>query len=111
MRILEMFLEVVLTFSDLRWSQFRDDSILKCVKALRKFREGRDLEEILSDKKISSGIEKVLELLQEFSSNSSKEEIERLMEALVMFTKAPAPCKMSMIALARVVLGRKEAKG
>ena len=107
----EAFLEIVLRFSDLKWSEFRDDLIVKCMKALRRFRDGKSLEEVLSDKKISSEIEGVLEYLENFAKRSSKEEVNRLIDALGMFTKAPAPCKMKIIALLETVLGRVEAKG
>ena len=111
MNTFETFLEVVLRFSDLKWSEFRDDLIVKCMKALRKFRDGKSVEEVLSDKKISSEIEGVLELLKNFADSNSPEEVNRLIDALGMFTKAPAPCKMKIIALIEMMLGRAEAKG
>ena len=107
----EVFLETVLRFSDLRWSEFRDDLIVKCMKALRKFRDGRSVEEVLSDKKLSSEIEGVLGLLKDFASSNPPEEVNRVIDALGMFTKAPAPCKMKIIALIETMLGRAEAKG
>ncbi|HIC97135.1 MAG TPA: hypothetical protein EYP11_01885 [Aquificaceae bacterium] len=107
----EVFLEVVLTFSDLRWSQFRDDLTVKCMKALRRFRDGKDLAEVRREKKISSGIEEILELLHSFAKSSTKEEINRLIDALDAFTKAPAPCKMKIIGIVETMLGRVEAKG
>ena len=111
MNAFELFLEVVLRFSDLRWSEFRDDLIVKCMKALRRFRDGRSLEDVLADKRISSEIEDVLELLRDFASSNPPEEVNRLVEALGMFTKAPAPCKTKIIALIETLLGREEAKG
>ncbi len=111
MNAFELFLEVVLRFSDLRWSEFRDDLIVKCMKALRRFRDGRSLEDVLADKRISSEIEEVLGLLRDFASSNPPEEVNRLVEALGMFTKAPAPCKTKIIALIETLLGREEAKG
>ena len=107
----EVFLEIVLRFSDLKWSEFRDDLIVKCMKALRKFRDGRSVEEVLSDKKLSSEIEDILEYLHNFAEESDREEVNRVIDALGMFTKAPAPCKMKIIALIETMLGRAEAKG
>ena len=106
MNTFEVFLEIVLKFSDLKWSEFRDDLIVKCMKALRKFRDGKSLEEVLSDRKISSEIEGVLELLRDFAGSSPAEEVNRLIEALGMFTKAPAPCKTKIIALVETLTGR-----
>ncbi len=111
MNTFEVFLEIVLRFSDLKWSEFRDDLTVKCMKALRKFRDGKSVDEVLSDKRLSSEIEGVLGLLKDFSSSSSTEEVNRLIDALGMFTKAPAPCKMKIIALIETMLGRVEAKG
>ncbi len=111
MNTFEVFLEIVLRFSDLKWSEFRDDLTVKCMKALRKFRDGKSVDEVLSDKRLSSEIEGVLGLLKDFSSSSSAEEVNRLIDALGMFTKAPAPCKMKIIALIETMLGRVEAKG
>ena len=111
MSTFELFLEVVLRFSDLRWSEFRDDLIVKCMKALRRFRDGKSLEEVLADKRLSSEIEGVLGILRDFANSSSPEEVNRLIDALGMFTKAPAPCKTKIIALLETMLGRAEAKG
>ena len=111
MNTFEVFLEIVLRFSDLKWSEFRDDLIVKCMKALRKFRDGKSVDEVLSDKRLSLEIKGVLGLLKDFSSSSSAEEVNRLIDALGMFTKAPAPCKMKIIALIETMLGRVEAKG
>ena len=107
----EVFLNIVLKFSDLKWSEFRDDLMVKCMKALRKFRDGRSVEEVLSDKKLSSEIEDILEYLHNFAEKSDREEVNRVIDALGMFTKAPAPCKMKIIALIETMLGRAEAKG
>ena len=106
MNTFEVFLDIVLRFSDLKWSEFRDDLIVKCMKALRKFRDGKSLEEVLSDKKISSEIEGVIELLKNFADSNSPEEVNRLIDALGMFTKAPAPCKMKIIALVETLTGK-----
>jgi hypothetical protein len=111
MRAFELFLEVVLRFSDLKWSRFRDDLIVKCMKALRKFRDGKSMEEVLSDSRISSEIEEVVETLYSFARSSDPEEINRVIEALGMFTKAPAPCKTKIISIMETMLGRREAKG
>jgi len=111
MNSFEVFLKVVLRFSDLRWSEFRDDLVVKCMKVLRKFRDGKGVEEVLSDKKLSAEIEDVLEYLHSFASGSDKEEVNRVIDALGMFTKAPAPCKMKIIAIVETMLGRAEAKG
>ncbi len=111
MNSFELFLDIVLTFSDLKWSQFRDDLVVKCMKALRKFRDGRSVEEVLADKKLSSEIEGVLEKLHSFASSVPKEEVNRLIDALGMFTKAPAPCKTKIISIVETMLGRVEAKG
>ncbi len=111
MNSFELFLDIVLTFSDLKWSQFRDDLVVKCMKALRKFRDGKSVEEVLADKKLSSEIEGVLEKLRSFASSVPKEEVNRLIDALGMFTKAPAPCKTKIISIVETMLGRVEAKG
>ena len=111
MNTFETFLEVVLRFSDLKWSEFRDDLIVKCMKALRKFRDGKSVEEVLSDRKLSSEIEDILEYLHSFAEENDREKVNRLIDALRMFTKAPAPCKMKIIALVETMLGRAEAKG
>ena len=111
MNAFETFLEVVLRFSDLKWSEFRDDLIVKCMKALRKFRDGKSLEEVLSDRKISSEIEGVLELLKSFADSNPAEEVNRLIDALGMFTKAPAPCKTKIIALVETLTGKGEVRG
>ncbi len=107
----EVFLEVVLRFSDLKWSQFRDDLIVKCMKALRRFRDGKSMEEVLEDKKVSSEIEGILEVLYSFARSSEPEEVSRVIDALGLFTKAPAPCKMKIIAIVETILGRREVKG
>ncbi len=111
MNSFEVFLEIVLRFSDLKWSQFRDDLVVKCMKALRKFRDGKSLEEVMSDKRISSEIEEVLDLLSEFARSNPPEEVSRLVDALGIFTKAPAPCKMKIIALVETLTGRGEVRG
>jgi len=111
MNTFEAFLEVVLRFSDLKWSEFRDDLLVKCMKALRRFKDGKTLEEVLSDRKLSSEIEGVLGLLKEFADSKSAEEVNRLVEALGMFTKAPAPCKTKIIAIIGVMLGKGGVKG
>ncbi len=107
----EVFIDVVLTFSDLKWSRFRDDLIVKCMKALRRFRDGKSVEEVLKDKKISAEIESVLEKLHAFANSSSPQEVNRLIDAFGVFTKAPAPCKMKIISIVETMLGRVEAKG
>ncbi len=107
----EMFLTIVLEFSDLKWSEFRDDLMVKCMKVLRKFRDGSDLEEVLSNKKISSEIDRILPQLKEFAEERSPEEVSRVIDALGIFTKAPAPCKMKMIALIETMIGRTTPKG
>ncbi len=111
MNSFELFLEIVLSFSDLKWSQFRDDLIVKCMKALRKFRDGKSVQEVLQDKKLSSEIEGVLEKLHAFASSSQPQEVNRLIDALGMFTKAPAPCKTKIISIVEVMLGKAQAKG
>ncbi len=111
MNSFEVFLEVVLRFSDLKWSRFRDDLIVKCMKALRKFREGKSLEEVMSDKRVSSEIEGILELLFEFARENPPEEVSRVVDALGIFTKAPAPCKMKIINILETMTGRREVKG
>lgn len=103
----EVFLEVVLKFSDLKWSEFRDDLIVKCMKALRRFRDGRSLEEVLSDKRISSEIEGILETLHTFARNSKPDDVNKVIDALGVFTKSPAPCKTKIIAVLETMVGRK----
>ncbi|EDP75617.1 hypothetical protein [Hydrogenivirga sp. 128-5-R1-1] len=107
----EVFLDIVLRFSDLKWSEFRDDLVVKCMKALRKFRDGRSVEEVLSDRKLSSEIEGILEYLHSFAEENDREDVNRVIDALGMFTKAPAPCKMKIIALVETLTGRGKAKG
>jgi hypothetical protein len=101
-----VFLEVVLAFSDLRWNQFRDDLVVQAMKVLRKFRDGSGLEEIRAQGKFSREIDPVLELLYSFASQSSPEEVNRLIDALSLFAKAPAPCKTKMIGLIETILGK-----
>ena len=107
----EMFLTIVLEFSDLKWSEFRDDLMVKCMKALRKFRDGADLEEVISNKKLSSEIEKILPQLKEFATERTPEEVSRVIDALGIFTKAPAPCKMKIISLIETMIGKTTPKG
>jgi len=111
MRSFEVFLEIVLSFSDLKWSEFRDDLIVKCMKALRKFRDGKSVEEVSSNKKLSAEIESILPTLETFAKSSSREEVNRVIDCLGMFTKAPAPCKTKIISIVETMLGRVEAKG
>ncbi len=106
MTLFEAFLEIVLKYSDLKWNQFRDDLIIKCVKILRKFKEGKTREEVLSDKKAVFEIEDFVDTLHLISQNFSPEEIDRLMEALKSFTKAPAPCKTKIIGIMEMMLGK-----
>ncbi len=111
MNSFEVFLRIVLNFSDLKWSEFRDDLLLKCMKALRRFRDGRSLEEVSSDAKLSTEIRDILPELHEFASSSTPEEVNRLIDALSLFMKAPAPCKMKIIGIVEVMIGKVEAKG
>ncbi len=111
MRSLELFLEIVTRYADLRWSEFRDDLTVKCMKALRKLRDGTDIKDLANQEKIVSGIEDSLELLNDFVKNSSPEEVSRVIDTLGIFTKAPAPCKMKIIAIVETLLGKRPAKG
>ncbi len=106
-----MFLRIVLSFSDLKWSEFRDDLILKCMKALRRFRDGKSLEEVSLDQKLSTEIKEILPELHQFANSSTPEEVNRLIDSLGLFIKAPAPCKMKIIGIVEVMTGKVEAKG
>ena len=106
-----MFLRIVLSFSDLKWSEFRDDLFLKCMKALRRFRDGKSLEEVSLDQKLSTEIKEILPELHEFANSSTPEEVNRLIDSLGLFIKAPAPCKMKIIGIVEVMTGKVEAKG
>ena len=106
----EILLEIVLRFSDLKWSEFRDDLIVKCMKALRRLRDGKTAEDLLQDKRISSEIEDILPLLETFARSVPAEEVTRTVDALGLFVKAPAPCKTKIIALLETLSGRKELK-
>jgi len=111
MNSFEAFYLITTSFADLKWSEFRDDLVVKCMKALRRFRDGKNLEEVISDKKTSTGIEEVLPVLHEFTRSNPPEEVSKLVDALSMFTKAPAPCKMKMIDLVETLTGKRKVRG
>ncbi len=111
MKSFEIFLTVVSRYSDLKWGDFRDDLIVKSAKVLRKFRDGKGKEDVLSDRKLSQGIEEILDSLKTFADSSEPDDVNRVIDSLLMFTKAPAPCKMKIISLLEVMLGKAEAKG
>ncbi len=111
MNSFEIFHLVTTRFADLRWSEFRDDLILKSMKALRKLRDGKDPSSVLEDQKVSGGIEDVIDDLAEFVRNSEKKEVNRVIDSLGMFLKAPAPCRTKIISLIEKMLGKVEAKG
>jgi len=106
MRSSELFLELVLRFSDLRWLEFRDDLLIKCVKVLRRLSEGSDPEEVREDP-LSAGVEEVLDLLESFARNADSAEVEGLMDALRIFVKSPAPCKVKIISVMESLTERK----
>ncbi len=95
----QLFLDIVLRFTDLKWMETRDDLILKTIKTLRVLKEGKEPSE-----KISSGIEELLPSLKEFAGKYPKS-VEYLTDSLSQFLKAPAPCKVKMINLIKTLNG------
>ncbi len=93
----EVFLEIVLEFTDLKWMETRDDLILKTIKTLRVLKEGKNPSE-----KLSSGIQTLLPTLRKFN-DEYPQAVDSLTEALSQFLKAPAPCKVKMINLIKTL--------
>jgi len=104
-RTFEVFLELVLRFSDLERLEFRDDRIIGCLKALRRLGEGASSSE-LREGGFAGGVEEVLDILERFVREADREESLRLAEALRIFTRSPAPCKKITLSVVATLLGR-----
>lgn len=101
--ILQAFYEITTRHTDLRWAKSRDDLISKNIKALRAFKEGKSLHEVLHNKEVSFEIEEDLPRLFEFVKCHS-EDVERLISLLGMFVKSPTPCKIKLINFVEALL-------
>jgi len=94
MRECQLFLEIVRRFTDERWGKVREDLILKSLKVLRAYEEGKRPEEL--SPKLTEGLGDFhLRLYEVYREADAK----RLTEALSHFLKSPAPCKLSTISL------------
>ena len=102
MSVFEAFLKIVLKFTDLKWGQVRDDLISKSIKVLRKYRDGATPED-LKDSKLISGLEDFYEELYEIYK-SLNGQVDKLMESLSSFIKAPVPCKLKIIGIFETLL-------
>ncbi len=100
---LKTFYRVITDYTDLRWAKTRDDLISKIIKVLRAFSEGKDIQDVLAERSLSAEVENSLSYLYEFSQKN-KEELDKLISALGIFVRSPAPCKMTIIRLAEVLL-------
>ncbi len=98
---LETFYKVITEYTDLKWAKTRDDLISKIIKILRAFSEGKDLDHILKEKVLIAEVEHSLDYLHQFAQKHEKE-LEKLINALSIFLKSPAPCKMKIIKLMEV---------
>jgi len=98
----EAFLEVVNKFTDLKWGDVRDDLISRSIKVLRKYKEGKTPED-LKNSKLILGIEDFYEKLYEIY-RGNPQGIDRLIEALSSFIKAPVPCKLKIINIFETLL-------
>jgi hypothetical protein len=97
----EIFLKIVLEFTDLKWMETRDDLILKTIKTLRVIKEGKE-----PSQKLTSGLQNIIPHIMEFA-NSHPDSVENLTDSLGQFLKAPAPCKVKMINLIKTLEGGK----
>lgn len=102
MSVFEAFLKIVLKFTDLKWGQVRDDLISKSIKVLRKYRDGATPED-LRNSKLISGLEDFYEELYEIYK-SLDGQVDKLMESLSSFIKAPVPCKLKIIGIFETLL-------
>lgn len=98
---LKIFYRVITDYTDIRWAKTRDDLISKIIKVLRAFGEGKTPEEVIKEKTLSAEVEGSLSYLYDFVQGH-QEELDRLINALSLFLKSPAPCKMKIIKLAEV---------
>lgn len=101
--VLRAFLEITTRHTDLKWGKTRDDLISKTMKALRVFRDGKDLEGLKAVRELSFEIEDTLLLLHSFVKEHP-EDVERLINLLSMFIKSPAPCKIRLINFTEALL-------
>ncbi len=101
--LIRLFNYITTKYMDFQWSKSRDDLISKTIKALRAFNEGKTLEEVKNNKEISFQIEDSLETLKKFSSEHPNV-VEKLIKALSIYLKSPAPCKTRLISLMEVFL-------
>lgn len=102
MSVFEAFLRIVLQFTDLKWGQIRDDLISKSIKVLRKYRDGSTPED-LKDSKLVLGLEDFYEELYEIYKSLGSE-VDKLLESLSSFIKAPVPCKLKIIGIFETLL-------
>lgn len=100
---LRAFHRIVKRHTDLKWARSRDDLLSRTIKALRAFKEGKPLQEVLSNRELSFEIEDTLEELQSFAV-SYGEETDRLINLLSLFIKSPAPCKIRLINFVEVLV-------
>jgi hypothetical protein len=98
---LRVFYRVITEYTDLRWAKTRDDLISKIIKVLRAFGEGKTPEEVIKEKTLSAEVEESLSYLYDFVQRH-QEELDRLINALSLFLKSPAPCKIKIIKLTEV---------
>lgn len=100
---LRAFFEITLKYTDLRWAKSKDNLISKSIKALRAFKEGKNLQEVKENRDLSFGIEDTLEFLENFV-RENPDQVESLTKLLSMFIKSPSPCKTRLITFAEVLL-------
>ncbi|MCS7277528.1 MAG: hypothetical protein NZ531_01630 [Aquificaceae bacterium] len=105
---LRAFYEITLKHTDLRWAKTRDDLLSRSIKALRAFKEGRNLQDVANTKELSFEIEDTLEFMHQFVKEHP-EEVDRLINLLSMFIKSPAPCKIRLINFAEALLENRRA--
>jgi len=106
MKAPEFFLELTERFSSPERLKFRDDMLVVCMKVIRKLREGRELQEISLTAKLQDEAGEVPGMLERFVREATPEEVEGLIDALRLFVKAPAPCKMKVVEVISSLVGR-----
>lgn len=102
MNVFEAFLRIIVEFTDVKWGQVRDDLISKSIKILRKYKEGLSPQE-LKDSKLVIGLEDFYEELYEIYK-SLGDDVDKLLEALSYFIKAPIPCKLKIMGIFETLL-------
>ncbi len=102
-QVVELFMYITHKYIDRQWAKSRDDLISRVMKALRAFKDGKTLEEVKKSKELSFEIEDSLEVLQSFALKNPHL-VDKLIKALGIYVKAPAPCKTRLISLVEVFL-------